>query len=596
VYNPTNGVILPVGTNVLTVLFTPTDTNYPVAHLTNTVVVVPAPLTVAANNQVRGYGQANPPFTYTITGFVNSETTNVVTGSPVLGTTAVSNSPAGAYPITITKGTLAAANYSFTFTNGILTVTNVPPAANAQSVIVTENIAKPITLTGTDTNHLPITFVIVSGPANGALSLFNTNTGAVTYTPNANYLGADSFTFLVNNGQTNSAPATVSITVSARPGADIRVVLTSPAMVTVGDAFTFTTTVTNAGSLTATNTYVTNVLSANLAVAGASGGGVAGNGVVTWPVFPLLANGQATNLTVTVKTASGGSTTSPTANPFNFILTNSPPAAGAATNRASAFAETYDPDLTNNAASLFYTNAQAQTLIVPGVFSIFVATNTYPTNVNPAYTIIPVGTGLFIAGTNAFNPQTQLYEEFVSVTNIGLAPVHALRLSVGGLRSGVTLYNGTGTNNGVPYVEYDPPASATNQWLYPYPAPASLMSYVTFTLEFFVADRRPFTNSLTATAILAPVVAPLTSTNQTTIITNGFNDTRTIPARYLIEFTSIPGRTYTVEYSDDYMVTWNFAVPSIVASTTTTFWYDVGPPETVTPPSNSRFYRVLLNP
>ncbi len=37
----------------------------------------------------------------------------------------------------------------------------------------------------------------------------------MTYTPAANYNGADSFTFTVNDGTVTSAPATVSITVTA---------------------------------------------------------------------------------------------------------------------------------------------------------------------------------------------------------------------------------------------------------------------------------------------------------------------------------------------------------------------------------------------
>ena len=594
-YNPTNGVVLPVGTNVLTVLFTPTDTNYLATPLTNSVVVTPASLVVSANNQVRGYSQTNPPLTYMITGFVNSETTNVITGSAALNTSAVSNSPAGIYPITIGQGTLVAANYSFTFTNGLLTVTNVPPVANAQSVATSINTAKLITLTGSDPANLPLTYFIVSNPAHGTLSLFNTNTGTVIYTPSTNYTGGDSFTFSVNNGQTNSAPATVSINVSATSGADVQVTLFGPALATVGDVFSFTNSVTNAGPATAVNTRVTNALPANLTFASASGGGVYSNGVVTWPVFPSLASGQVTNLIVSVKTTTSGSTITPTANPLNFLLTNAPPTVSSATNRASAYATTFDPNLTNNIASAFYTNAQAQTLIVPGAFSVVLVTNTYPTNAMPTNTIIPIGTGLFIVGTSAFNPQTQLYEEFVTVTNIGQAPVHALRLSIGSLRSGVKLYNATGTNNGVPYVEYDPPY---NSPLNPYP---QANSSVTFVLEFFVADRRPFTNSLTAVAINAPPPANVTGTS-VQIIQYGFNDQRS-PGnpRYLVQFTSIPGRTYTVQYSDDNMATWNNATPSILASATSTFWYDDGPPVTVSPPPNlggstSRFYRVLLNP
>jgi hypothetical protein len=321
-------------------------------------------------------------------------------------------------------------------------------------------------------------------------------------------------------------------------------------------------------------------------------------------VFASLTNGQSTNLTVTVTALAGALTNAATSNPFNFIETNTTSVGGILTNRASAFAATFDPNLTNNSASSAYTNAQVQTVIVPDLFSIFIATNTYPTNGLQGVitnTIIPIGPDLFIVGTSAFNPQTQLYEEFVSVTNIGQTVVHALRLSVGGLRSGVTLYNATGTNNGVPYVEYDPSSNPiySNSWIYPFPATPPNIDHVTFVLEFFVADRHPFTNSLSATVVVAPTTAPVAG-NQVTIIQSGFNDLRnTSNPRFLVEFTSIPGRTYTIEYSDDSMVTWNIAVPSIVASATSTFWYDDGPPGTLSKPiygSANREYRVLLNP
>ena len=165
------------------------------------------------------------------------------------------------------------------------------------------------------------------------------------------------------------------------------------------------------------------------------------------------------------------------------------------TNIATAYATTFDPNLTNNNGIL--PTEPVQTVITPGVFDI-VATNTYPTNTVVTNTIIPIGANLFIVGSSAFNPQTGLYEETVTVTNIGTTMVHALRLYVGGLRSGVILLNATGTNNGVPYVEYDPPYSTP---LYPFPAFTNNNS-VTFTLEFFVPDRRPFTNSLWAVAIV----------------------------------------------------------------------------------------------
>ena len=69
--------------------------------------------------------------------------------------------------------------------------------------------------------------------------------------------------------------------------------------------------------------------------------------------------------------------------------------------------------------------------------------------------------------------------------------------------------------------------------------------------------------------------------------------------RYLLQFTSLPGRTYTIEYGPDLLSITNVAVPSIVASATTTFWYDDGPPVTISKPVQgvtTRFYRVILNP
>src|SRR5207247_2261324 len=85
------------------------------------------------------------------------------------------------------------------------------PVANSQSATTPEDTATNLVLSASDVDGNALTFVIVSGPTNGALSAVNTNTGALTYTPNTNYNGGDSFTFLVNDGTANSAVATVGI-------------------------------------------------------------------------------------------------------------------------------------------------------------------------------------------------------------------------------------------------------------------------------------------------------------------------------------------------------------------------------------------------
>ena len=114
-----------------------------------TQVVNQAVLTVTANNQSRIYGAANPTLTYTISGFVNGDTQAVVSGAPSLTTTATTTSPAGSYPITITQGSLSASNYTFTFVNGTLSITNPVPVVSGLSPAFTGAGGAAFTLTVT---------------------------------------------------------------------------------------------------------------------------------------------------------------------------------------------------------------------------------------------------------------------------------------------------------------------------------------------------------------------------------------------------------------------------------------------------------------
>jgi hypothetical protein len=117
-------------------------------------------------------------------------------------------------------------SFTFTVSNGTntstaatvtLNVATGTPTANAQSASVSENGSVNLTLTGSDPDvpALPLTFAIVAGqgPAHGTITNFNPATGTLTYTPNANFSGPDSFQFTVSNGTNTSAPATVSLSV-----------------------------------------------------------------------------------------------------------------------------------------------------------------------------------------------------------------------------------------------------------------------------------------------------------------------------------------------------------------------------------------------
>lgn len=89
---------------------------------------------------------------------------------------------------------------------------NTRPSAINQAVNVAEDIAANIVLAGSDGENDPLIYTIVSAPSHGVL----TGTGPnVTYTPDANYVGGDVFTFQVSDGIFSSlSPGVVTITVT----------------------------------------------------------------------------------------------------------------------------------------------------------------------------------------------------------------------------------------------------------------------------------------------------------------------------------------------------------------------------------------------
>ncbi|VGO18520.1 Ig-like domain-containing protein [Pontiella sulfatireligans] len=87
---------------------------------------------------------------------------------------------------------------------------NLAPAASNMVVSVMENGSTNIVLTGSDPEGSNLTYQVVLQPTNGTLS---GTAPDLTYTPDTDYTGSDSFTFTVSDGQTNSTPGTVSITV-----------------------------------------------------------------------------------------------------------------------------------------------------------------------------------------------------------------------------------------------------------------------------------------------------------------------------------------------------------------------------------------------
>jgi hypothetical protein len=97
--------------------------NYEISYVAGTLTVDKAMLIVRADAKAKVFGQPVPALSYSVTGFVNGEHATVLSGAPLLATSATPTSPVGVYPITITQGTLGADNYRFTLVDSVLNVT-----------------------------------------------------------------------------------------------------------------------------------------------------------------------------------------------------------------------------------------------------------------------------------------------------------------------------------------------------------------------------------------------------------------------------------------------------------------------------------------
>jgi len=187
---------LPVGTQTITAQYSG-DSNYnaatspAVSQVVNTAI-----LTVTANNASKVYGMANPSFTPSYSGFVNGDTSAVLSGSPTLTTVATASSPVGTYPITAAVGTLSAANYTFVFTNGTLSITKATSTLSVSSTINPSTYGQTITFTltvaGSGSGVTPTGTVTLT---EGGTTLLGTTTlngsGTATYTTSSLPVGVD---------------------------------------------------------------------------------------------------------------------------------------------------------------------------------------------------------------------------------------------------------------------------------------------------------------------------------------------------------------------------------------------------------------------
>ncbi len=146
--------------------------------------------------------------TYAIVAQPLHGTASVVTGK-LSYTPAANYNGADSFTYKANDGTLDSNTATVSVT---VTAVNDAPVCSAVTLTTAEDTSGQTVPSCTDVDSINLTYSIVAQPLHGTASVV---TGKLSYTPAANYNGADSFTYKANDGTLDSNTATVSVTVTA---------------------------------------------------------------------------------------------------------------------------------------------------------------------------------------------------------------------------------------------------------------------------------------------------------------------------------------------------------------------------------------------
>jgi len=94
----------------------------------------------------------------------------------------------------------------------VITAVNDAPIVGVQTADTDEDLPVVINLLGSDVEGDSLTYTIVSQPNHGTATISGEQ---LTYQSNANYFGEDEFSYIANDGQLDSAPSTVLVTINS---------------------------------------------------------------------------------------------------------------------------------------------------------------------------------------------------------------------------------------------------------------------------------------------------------------------------------------------------------------------------------------------
>ena len=173
----------PVGTYPITISKGSVE-NYNVSYVNGTLTIVKAPIRVVVDDCTRAYGEENPVFTVSYDGWVNDEGVEVLTASAKASCIADEATDVGVYDIVVSGA--EAMNYSFTYTNGRLTIEKAMQEIVWEQDLSNVIVGDQVELTATATSGLEITYQLANTDiaeiykANGKSYLDCFNAGQVT--------------------------------------------------------------------------------------------------------------------------------------------------------------------------------------------------------------------------------------------------------------------------------------------------------------------------------------------------------------------------------------------------------------------------------
>ncbi len=187
--------------------------NYSFSYVNGQLTVTPALLTVTANNQSRPYGDANPILSFQISGFKNGETSTVLTTQPTCNTTATAASSVSGSPYAITCAGAAAANYSFTYANGQLTVTKAPLTVRADDQARAYGAPNPaLTFQISGFKNGDTSAVLTTQPTCSTAATTSSSVSGSPYAISCSGAAAANYSFSYVNGQLTVTRAALTVT------------------------------------------------------------------------------------------------------------------------------------------------------------------------------------------------------------------------------------------------------------------------------------------------------------------------------------------------------------------------------------------------